>query len=581
MAAPRPLIAVRGSRGVAFHKGQPDFAELNEFQRDTTRSCRVIAFSKDGKLFAWSNEEKVQVVALPSFEKVLEVPKPKTLYLDFSPKGNILCTWEQYTGSKDSQEQPNMFVYDIKSKKCLRSFVQKKQSSWQPQWSDDESICARSMNNEVHIYESNNFETFCHKIHLQKLAEFSLAPGDKPYHIACHVPGTKGQPSFVRAFRHPNYEGPSAGIANKSFYKADKVDFRWNKKGTGLLLLTSTDVDKTGASYYGDQGLHFLRTNGDTAMVKRGKDGPVYSVEWSPECDHFCVVYGFMPAKATLFNLNCDPVFDMGTGPRNSIYYNIQGTLLILAGFGNLRGNVEVWDVKGRKQVSRSQASDSTQLCWCADGEHYLTATTAPRLRVGNGYKVWHYSGSLQHENICCEGEELWDVLWQPCPAESFPAKPISYKQVSGIQSSQPQASKQVYRPPGARGQPSSFKVKDDESASTNKAADSTPKSKTAIKNQKRKEAKKAKKENAQPAEVTDKASAIQTVVEIMGQNSAPQETEEGSREKKIRNLKKKLGQIATLKEEVQAGKKLEANQLEKIKREQELLDELEALELH
>ncbi|KAH6937865.1 hypothetical protein HPB50_004705 [Hyalomma asiaticum] len=307
---------------------------------------------------------RVQVVTLPSFEKVFEVPKPKTLYLEFSPKGSILCTWEQYTGSKDSQELPNMFVYDIKSKKCLRSFVQKKQSSWQPQWSDDESICARSMNNEVHIYESNNFETFCHKIHLQKLAEFSLAPGDKPHHIACHVPGTKGQPSFVRAFRHPNYEGPSAGIANKSFYKADKVEFYWNKKGTGLLLLTSTDVDKTGASYYGDQGLHFLRTNGDTAMVKRGKfsnirhiavfsskDGPVYSVEWSPECDHFCVVYG---------------------------------------------------------------------------------------------------------------------------------------------------SSKQVYRPPGARGQPSSFKVKDDESSSTNKTADSTPKSKTQIKNQKRKEAKKAKKENAQ-----------------------------------------------------------------------------------
>ncbi|KAK8762980.1 hypothetical protein V5799_034410 [Amblyomma americanum] len=195
-------------------------------------------------------------------------------------------------------------------------------------------------------------------------------------------------------------------------------------------------------------------------------------------------------------------------------------------------------------------------------------------------YKVWHYSGSLQHENLCREGEELWDVLWQPCPANTFPAKPISFKQVSGIQSSQPQASKQVYRPPCARGQPASFKVKDDESSSGDKAADSAPKSKTQIKNQKRKEAKKAKKENPQAAEVTDKASAIQTVVEVMGQNSAAQDTEEVSREKKIRNVKKKLGQIATLKEELQAGKKLEANQLEKIKREQDLLDELQALEL-
>ncbi|XP_077554505.1 eukaryotic translation initiation factor 2A isoform X1 [Haemaphysalis longicornis] len=581
MAASRPLVAVRGSSGVTFYQGQPDYSECSGFKRDPTRACRVIAFSKDGKLFAWSNEEKVQVMSVPSFEKVLDIPKPKTQYLQFSPQGNILCTWEQFVGPKDSQEQPNMFIYDIKSQKCLRSVVQKKQSSWQPQWSDDESLCARCVNNEVHIFENNNFETFSHKIHLQKLAEFSLAPGAKPHHIACHVPGTKGQPSFVRAFRHPNYDGANAGIANKSFYKSDKVDFYWNKKGSGVLLLTSTEVDKTGGSYYGDQGLHFLRTNGDTAMVKRGKEGPIYSVEWSPDCDHFCVVYGFMPAKATLFNLNCDPVFDMGTGPRNSVYYNPQGTLLLLAGFGNLRGNVEVWDVKGRKQVSRSQAADSTQLCWCADGEHYLTATTAPRLRVSNGYKLWHYSGSLQHENLCREGEELWDALWQPCPEGTFPAKPVSYKQVSGIQSSQPQACKQVYRPPGARGQPSSFKVKDDESSAGDKPNDAAPKSKTAIKNQKRKEAKKAKKENAEAGEMTDKASAIQTVAEIMNPPPAQQEPEEVSKEKKIRNLKKKLNQIVTLKEQVQAGKKLEANQLEKIEREQELLDELEALELH
>uniref|UniRef100_A0A131XP25 Eukaryotic translation initiation factor 2A n=1 Tax=Ixodes ricinus TaxID=34613 RepID=A0A131XP25_IXORI len=577
MAASRPLVAVRGTNGVALYHGQPDYSEVSGFRRDPTRNCRVIAFSRDGKLLAWTNEEVVQVVSLPSFEKVFEVAKPKTLYLDFSPKGTILCTWEQYTGSKDAPEQPNLHIYDIKSNKCLRSIVQKKQSSWQLQWSDDEGICARNLNNEVHVYESNNFENFKHKIHLQKLAEYSLAPGNQPHHVACHVPGSKGQPSFVRVFKYPNFEGPNAGIANKSFYKSDRVDFYWNKKGTGLLLLTSTEVDKTGGSYYGDQGLHFLRTTGDTAMVKRGKDGPVYCVEWSPECDHFCVVYGFMPAKATLYNLNCDPVFDMGTGPRNAVYYNLHGSLLILAGFGNLRGNVEVWDVKGRKQVSKTQAADSTLLSWCADGEHFLTATTAPRLRVGNGFKLWHYSGSLQHEVLCKENEELWDVQWQPFPPEAFPAKPVSYKQVSGIESSQPQASKQVYRPPGARGQAPSFKVKDEEPpAGGDKAADVTAVPKCALKNQKRREAKKAKRENEQGGDSPVKApAAVQRVAEASAQN-----TDEVSKEKKIKNLKKKLDQIAILKVQVQSGKTLEANQLEKIKREKDLLDELEALQL-
>lgn len=51
------------------------------------------------------------------------------------------------------------------------------------------------------------------------------------------------------------------------------------------------------------------------------KNGPIYDVAWSPNSSEFCVVFGFMPAKATVYNLKCDPVFDFGTGPRNAVYY--------------------------------------------------------------------------------------------------------------------------------------------------------------------------------------------------------------------------------------------------------------------
>ncbi len=49
--------------------------------------------------------------------------------------------------------------------------------------------------------------------------------------------------------------------------QADKVDMYWNNKGNYVLLLTSTETDKTGATYYGKQSLHFLSTKGDTAIV--------------------------------------------------------------------------------------------------------------------------------------------------------------------------------------------------------------------------------------------------------------------------------------------------------------------------
>ena len=93
-----------------------------------------------------------------------------------------------------------------------------------------------------------------------------------------------------------------------------------------------------------------------------------------------------MPAKVTLYNLKCEPVFEFGTGPRNAVHYNPTGNILILGGFGNLRGSVEVWDAPQRKLVTKLEAPDTTLLEWSPDGMHFMTATTAPRLRQGNGY---------------------------------------------------------------------------------------------------------------------------------------------------------------------------------------------------
>jgi len=46
-----------------------------------------------------------------------------------------------------------------------------------------------------------------------------------------YVPGSKGAPSFVRLYQYPNFGGPQSALANKSFFKADKVTMLWNKKG--------------------------------------------------------------------------------------------------------------------------------------------------------------------------------------------------------------------------------------------------------------------------------------------------------------------------------------------------------------
>nr|XP_027320493.2 LOW QUALITY PROTEIN: eukaryotic translation initiation factor 2A [Anas platyrhynchos] len=584
MAPPAPLLAVRGSEGLYMVNGPPAFTESTAFQRDSGKNCKAVTFSKDGSLFAWCNGEKVNIFNVTSAELLQSFDLPKVVCLEFSPKNNVLATWQAYTTAKDGTAGvPNLQLYDVKTGKCLKSFIQKKMQNWCPCWADDESICARNVNNEVHFFENNNFNTITNKLHLQKVNDFVLSPGAQPTKVAVYVPGSKGAPSFVRLYQYPNFSGPQSALANKSFFKADKVTMLWNKKATAVLVIASTEVDKTGASYYGEQTLHYIATNGESAVVQLPKNGPIYDVVWNPNSVEFCAVYGFMPAKATVFNLKCDPVFDFGTGPRNAAYYSPHGHILVLAGFGNLRGQMEVWDVKSYKLVSKPVASDSTYFAWCPDGEHIVTATCAPRLRVSNGYKIWHYTGSLLHHYEVPSNEEMWQVFWQPFLDGVFPVKAVKYQAVpSELPSAEPKPA-QAYRPPALRNKPvTSSKLHEDEPPQNMKpqsGSSEKPLSKTALKNQKKHEAKKAAKQEA-------KADSNQESTQSSASQSTPRSavpavtSGDPETDKKIKNLKKKLKAIEQLKEQAAAGKQLEKNQLEKIQKETALLQELEDLEL-
>ena len=87
----------------------------------------------------------------------------------------------------------------------------------------------------------------------------------------CFISGTKGSPSFVRLYKYPNLSGHSAAIAQKSFFRADSVEMKWNRRGTALLILTTVEVSES--SYMGEQGLHYIATNGEGCNVELDKKG--------------------------------------------------------------------------------------------------------------------------------------------------------------------------------------------------------------------------------------------------------------------------------------------------------------------
>jgi uncharacterized protein with WD repeat len=57
------------------------------------------------------------------------------------------------------------------------------------------------------------------------------------------------------------------------------------------------------------------------------------------------------------------------------------------------------------------RASNGVTAEWSPDGRYLITATTAPRLRVDNGFEVFRYDGTLVHRE---PKVLLLDAKWRP-----------------------------------------------------------------------------------------------------------------------------------------------------------------------
>lgn len=191
---------------------------------------------------------------------------------------------------------------------------------------------------------------------------------------------------------------------------------------------------------------------------------------WSPNSKEFGVVYGYMPAKTTIFNVRAVPQHSFNLGPRNTILFSPHGRFVIVAGFGNLAGQMDIYDLeKNYAKVCTIEASNASVCEWSPDGQHILTATTSPRLRVDNGIRLYHVSGGLMYNE---DMSELYHICWQPQPTSVHPLDnpltkvPAPHASAAAYLATKKAPSKPVgaYRPPGARGTstPLHFKREDE-----------------------------------------------------------------------------------------------------------------------
>ncbi|XP_077218470.1 eukaryotic translation initiation factor eIF2A family protein [Tasmannia lanceolata] len=464
--SPSLEILVREPEGFSIWTGPPFNNSKPGLKIERVSCSRSIFCDNGSRLMVTKDNSTVSIYDCPSSAEIRTFEIPSLLASSISPCGTYLQTFQK----SSTPQEKNLVLWKIETGSPVYHQFQKSMSktTWPSiQFSSDEAIACRLATNEIQFFDTADFSKgFVYKLRIPGVVamELSRVPGS---HIAAFVAESKGIPASVQIFACEK-DAQAEPVARRSFFRCSTVQLHWNYGATGLLVVAQSDVDKTNQSYYGESKLNYLTTDGShEGHVPLRKEGPVHDVQWSPSGSEFSVVYGVMPAKATVFDKKCNPLLELGTGPYNTVRWNPKGKFLCLAGFGNLPGDMAFWDCFEKKLLGTTKAECSVTSEWSPDGCYFMTATTAPRLQIDNGIKIFHHDGTLYFKRMFAK---LYQAEWKPEAREKFgditelvksvgtlkieetkPAKGSKSTQTSAKTTTTPVQKPAAYRPPHAK----------------------------------------------------------------------------------------------------------------------------------
>lgn len=195
MASPLQF-AYRTQKAIGVFDAAPVYEALAGFVKPEG-NLRCCVYSPCGRYFAYATSDGVAITDAFIGHVLASLPIQGIYDLSFSPRGTFLSTWERPGKDENGDATKNLKVWrtieelaEGAEKQPLGKFVQKSQSGWNLQYTDDERFCARLVTNEVQFYNSDDLTTVWNKLRAEGVTDFALAPGLNQ-NVAVFIPERK------------------------------------------------------------------------------------------------------------------------------------------------------------------------------------------------------------------------------------------------------------------------------------------------------------------------------------------------------------------------------------------------------
>lgn len=214
---------------------------------------------------------------------------------------------------EDGAQHKNLRVFSVSTGEELIAFSQKAQEGWDLQYTIAESHAIRLVGPDIQVYRPAEWSKgIVDKLKVEGATSIVLSPGLNPsvavffaekkvrwcllsatsFPHATNFMTPQGQPASINVYGLSSLATPPT--CKKSFFKADRAQIKWNTLGTQVLVLTQTEVDNSGKSYYGETGGFYLLSAAGNFDIRLtlDKEGGIHDFNWSPNSKEFAVIYG-------------------------------------------------------------------------------------------------------------------------------------------------------------------------------------------------------------------------------------------------------------------------------------------------
>ena len=361
------------------------------------------------------------VVAMRNITRIALSPRERFVSVFQSPE-TVVVAGENGPVRQQTAQEKNVFVFELAAPHRQLFATFQKNVVWPcVTFSVDETVMA-------HLHTGLTFyDVSADEIKRAPKQFSSLKPSriafarnpELPRRFAVFTKPTKDMPASVKVYDYPVF---TRVVNSTSFFGASQVDLVWSPAANVVLAKLFSEVDKTNQNYYGESSLQIL-CGAESALNISHPQLDIHETVFDAAGKRLVVISGSMPATLQVYEITARGkltlVKELARQSRNEAKFSPNGQFLAVGGFGNLPGELDIYETERWRLVAQFTNQCTTEWWWTHDSKAIVFGSCMPRRHFENYIRVGFVSGetapSVDFDN------KLFHVFLRPLPVVHEP----------------------------------------------------------------------------------------------------------------------------------------------------------------